>query len=62
MCHDVLMMFMNHRDINILKIYGVDNLRIIRRISTSDAIKLKQKINLTKKSRTVQNIKFYYHI
>ena len=59
MCHNVLMMFMNLRDIVILKIYSVDNLRIIRIISTSEAIKLMQNINLTKKSRTFQNIKFY---
>ena len=59
MCHNVLMMFMNLRDIVILKIYRVDNLRIIRIISTSEAIKLMQNINLTKKSRTFQNIKFY---
>ena len=59
MCHNVLMMFMNLRDIVILKICRVDNLRIIRIISTSEAIKLMQNINLTKKSRTFQNIKFY---
>ena len=50
MFYDVLMISMSLRDIVILKIQGADNLCIIRRTGKSEAIKLMQNINLTKKS------------
>ena len=49
-CHDLLMMPMSLKDIAILNIKGVDYCYIISRISKSDAINLKQNIDLTKKS------------
>ena len=55
-CHDVLMMSINLSDIAILNIHGADYCCIINRISKCEAIKVMQNIDLTEKSRTLQNI------
>ena len=52
-CHDLLMMFMNLRDIYIFNIKNVDCCCIINGISKSDAVKLFQNIDLTEKSGTL---------
>ena len=52
-CHDLLMMFVNLRDIAILNIKGSNYRYIICGISKSEAITLMQNTNLTKKSRTL---------
>ena len=49
-CHDLLMMFINLRDIAILNIKGSDYLCIISLISKNEAIKLLQNADLTEKS------------
>ena len=48
-CHDLLMMSMNHSNIAILNINGSDYCCIVSEISKNEAIKLMQKTNLTKK-------------
>ena len=52
-CHDLLMMFINLRDIAILNIKGSDYLCIISLISKNEAIKLLQNADLTEKSGTL---------
>ena len=52
-CHDLLMMFMNVRDIGFTKIKNVDYRCIITRISKSEAMKLLQNIDLTEKNGTL---------
>ena len=46
-CHDVLMMFVNLKDITILNINGADFCCIINGISKSDAMSLLQNADLT---------------
>ena len=52
-CYDLLMMSMNLSDIAILNIVGADYCCIISGISKSEAIKLIQNIDLTRKSGTL---------
>ena len=52
-CHDLLMMSMNLSDIAILKIKGSDYRCIISLISKNEAVNLMQKVDFTKKSRTL---------
>ena len=61
-CHDLIMMSLNLSDIAILNIKGYDYCGTISRISKSEAINLMQNIDLTKKSRTSEKVKIYYHI
>ena len=51
-CHDVLMIFVNLRDIAILSISGVDYCCIITEISKSETVNLLQKAGINKKSGT----------
>ena len=55
-CHDVLMMFMNLSDIGILNTHSVDYRCIITGISKSEAINVRQNINLTENG-TLPNMK-----
>ena len=50
-CHDLLMMSMDLSDLDILNIVSGDYGCIISRIIQSEAINLKQNIDLTEKSR-----------
>ena len=50
-CHELVMMYMNLCNIDILSIKGVDYCCIISRISKSEAIKLLQNVGLTEKRR-----------
>ena len=52
-CHDVLMISMNLSDIAILNIQCADYCFIISGISKSEAIKLMQNVDLTKKKWNV---------
>ena len=55
------MMSMNLSGFAILNIHGADYPCIIGEISKSEAINI-QNIDLSEKSRTLYNIKIYYHI
>ena len=61
-CHGLLIMSINLSDIAILKIKDADYLCIVTGISKIEAINLMKNIDLTEKSRTLWNIKIYYHI
>ena len=61
-CHDLLMMSMNLSGIAILKIKGSDYRCSTSLINKNEAINLMQNADLTKKSRTSESIKIYYHI
>ena len=52
-CHDLLMMSINFGDIAILNIKGPDYRCIISLISTNEAIKLLQNVDLTEKRETL---------
>ena len=61
-CHDFLMMSMNLSDIAILNIKCANYCCIINGISKIKAINLLKNVNLAERSRTLSNIKIYYHI
>ena len=52
-CHDLLMMSMNLKNINILNIKGADYCCITSGVSKSEAINLMQNIKLAENSRTL---------
>ena len=60
--HDLSMMSVNLSDIAILNMKGSDYCCIASWISINEAINLMQNIDLTKKSRTLWNIKVYYNV
>ena len=53
---------MNLTDVAILNIHGIDYRCIINGISKSEAINLIKNIDLSEKSKTLENIKIYFHI
>ena len=61
-CHDLLMMYVTLDDMAILNICGVDYRCNIYGISKSDAVRLLQNVDFTKKKGILQNQKIYYHI
>ena len=60
--HDLLMMFMNLRDIAILNIKSTDYHCIIIGICKNEVINLMQNANLTEKSESLKDKKNYFHI
>ena len=56
-CHDLLIIFMNLRNIVVLKIKNADYRCIITGVSKSEAIKLLQNIDLTEKKWNIIKIK-----
>ena len=52
-CHNLVMISINHSDMAILNIQGVDYCCIISRIIKSEAINLMQNIDLTEKDKTL---------
>ena len=61
-CQDLSTMFMNLSSIAISNIKEADYPCIISGIKKWKTIKLMQSINLKEKTRTLLNIKLYYHI
>ena len=60
-CHDLLMMSINHSDIETINIKGPVYRFIISLISKNEAINLLENTNLTEKSKTFKkNIKFVF--
>ena len=61
-CHNLLMISINFSNIAILNIKDACFCCIISGISKIEVINLMQNANLTEKSGTLQNRKFYYHL